>query len=238
MNKLLPKISVVIPAYNEEGYIGKTLKTIKNQTYQGPIEIIVVNNGSTDKTAQVVKKLGIKVINESKKGAANARQAGLISATGEIVATTDSDALLPKDWLSRIVQEFEKHPKAVAITGLWNYYDGSPLLRFLTWVINPPSHWLLKWYSGANSSYKRSAALKIGGYNTKLTIAEDCDIIRRLKSEGEVFRFISSQVKVSARRFQKLGLIGAVWDHIASHLESTLSFLPKPKTAFRSGSEV
>src|SRR3989344_2814273 len=102
MKKL--KISVVIPAYNEEKYIAKTLKSLINQDFPRELfEIIVVNNGSTDKTHQVAEKFGVKVIRYNKvQGVSAARDVGSRIAEGEIIAGTDAYTVVPRHWLKTI----------------------------------------------------------------------------------------------------------------------------------------
>lgn len=95
------KISVVIPAYNEEKYIGKCLISLMNQTMK-PDEIIVVDNCSTDKTADVAKHFGARVILEPRKGTSYARNTGFDEADGEILARTDADTVVDKRWIENI----------------------------------------------------------------------------------------------------------------------------------------
>lgn len=91
----MPLVSVVIPAYNCEEYIKKTLKSIISQTYT-EIEIIVVNDGSTDKTSKIVKDMCkdyniIKLVTQNNSGQATARNKGISLAKGEFIAFCDSD---------------------------------------------------------------------------------------------------------------------------------------------------
>src|SRR5437867_4093008 len=95
----IPKVSVVIPAYNEEHYIADCIRSVQKQQVSFPYEIIVVNNASVDKTEEVTQDLGAIVVNESKKGLAYARAAGLEVAKGEILVYLDADVRLTEDWL-------------------------------------------------------------------------------------------------------------------------------------------
>lgn len=100
------KVSVVIPAYNEEKYIGKCLQSILNQT-EKPDEIIVVDNNCTDRTVEIAQKLGARIVKEKTKGITAARNAGFEAAKYEIIARTDADTIVPDDWISRIKKAFE-----------------------------------------------------------------------------------------------------------------------------------
>jgi glycosyltransferase involved in cell wall biosynthesis len=95
-------ISVVIPALNEERYLGKCLESLMRQDYHHSFEIIVVDNGSTDNTVSIANSYGVNVISEFRRGAAWARQRGFESATSAIIASTDADTILPVNWLSQI----------------------------------------------------------------------------------------------------------------------------------------
>jgi glycosyltransferase involved in cell wall biosynthesis len=109
------KISVVIPTHNEEKYIGECLESIANQT-EKPDEVIVVNNNCTDKTVEIAQKFNVTIILEEKQGITYARNAGFNAAQYEIIARTDSDTILPKDWISKIKKAFED-PELGALSG-------------------------------------------------------------------------------------------------------------------------
>jgi len=124
LNKKLPRISVVIPAWNEEENIANTIKSIKNQNYpKEKMEIIVVNDGSTDKTGEIAKSFsGITVIdrvknpefNELKAGALNA---GIKKAKNEILVLIDADSILKRDAIRNAVWEIVKNPELGAVSG-------------------------------------------------------------------------------------------------------------------------
>jgi len=114
------KISVVIPAYNEERYLRRTIRSLKNQTLKAN-EIIVVDNGSTDKTKEVAESLGAKVIIEKRKGVGFARRAGFEKALYDIIVTTDADTIFPKNWLSRIEKTFAENPRVIAVGGPYQF---------------------------------------------------------------------------------------------------------------------
>ena len=101
------KYSVVIPCFNEENYLKRTIKSLQSQDYKGNFEIIVVDNNSTDNTAIIAKRLGVRVISEKNPGVCFARQKGTLSASGSIVISTDADTVFKKNWLSKIDKKFE-----------------------------------------------------------------------------------------------------------------------------------
>ncbi len=104
------KLSVVIPAYNEENGIGLTLdsipvKELEKAGYE--VEKIVVNNASTDRTAEVAIQHGARVVFQPKRGYGNAYQTGFFKATGTIIASGDADMTYPFDYLPEILRQME-----------------------------------------------------------------------------------------------------------------------------------
>lgn len=215
-----PKMSVVIPAYNEADFIGTTLKSILNQTYRN-FELIVVDNNSTDNTREVAEKYGAKVVFEGKKGVASARQKGFHEARGEIIVCTDADSMVPENWLEKIVSEYEKDPSLVGFGGLGVLYSGPVTARAAARYLFAAFWFLDKILSGGwnlagfNMSVKKDAFLKVGGFNTNLTLGEDIDLAERLRSVGKVKIDSSFLVNVSGRRY-RFGLFGGVMTYAPS----------------------
>lgn len=95
-------VLAVIPAYNEEKNILRTLLSLSANTTSRSVEIIVVNNNSVDKTEMLVKAAGATCILESKQGITAARNAGLAAARGKYVLNADADSIYPKDWIEEM----------------------------------------------------------------------------------------------------------------------------------------
>src|SRR5258706_15392459 len=108
------KVSVVVPAYNEEKYIRACIESILNQEEKAD-EIIVINNNSTDKTVDILKQYPIKIVNETEQGMIQARNRGFNEAQYEIIARTDADTIVPPDWIAKIKKNFENE-KLVALS--------------------------------------------------------------------------------------------------------------------------
>ena len=215
-----PKITVVIPAYNEAEFIGTTLKSILNQTYRN-FELIVVDNNSTDNTRQVAEKYGAKVVFEGKKGVASARDKGFREARGEIIVCTDADSIVPENWLEKMVSAYEKEPDLVGFGGLGVLYSGTVTARAAARYLFSGFWFLDKILSGGwnlagfNMSVKKAAFLKIGGFDTNLTLGEDIDLAERLRSVGKVKIDSSFLVNVSGRRY-RFGLLRGVLTYAPS----------------------
>jgi uncharacterized repeat protein (TIGR01451 family) len=113
-----PKVSVIVPAYNEEGHIASCLEAIRNQDYGGDMEVIVINDGSTDRTAEIASKYPINLIDlKTNVGKANALNVGIERSKGEILVFSDSDSELASDAVRLLVNSLEEHPDAGAVAG-------------------------------------------------------------------------------------------------------------------------
>ncbi|MGB9598499.1 MAG: glycosyltransferase [Minisyncoccales bacterium] len=210
-----PIFSVVIPAFNEEKFLPKCLESLKKQDFKR-FEVIVIDNNSTDKTTEVVKKFKINLISEKNQGVAFAREKGFRSAKGKIIAFTDADTILPNNWLSKIFEEFENNKNLVAFGGSCEFYSGSPLARLASKFLLPIFLHLDKFFSGGwnlmgcNMAIKKEALLKIGGFNTNLQLNEDVEISYRLREIGRVKLDPKFKVMTSGRRFRHGLILGLI----------------------------
>lgn len=114
-------VSVIVPVYNREELLPNCLASLVAQDYPR-LEIIVIDDGSTDRTAEVARRYPVKVISlDENQGAAIARNEGANAATGDYLAFTDSDCVAPPDWVSKMVAVLEENPGFVGVNGT---YDG------------------------------------------------------------------------------------------------------------------
>ncbi len=120
------KVSVIIPAYNEEKYLPSCLEALQKQ--QEPAdEIIVVDNNSTDKTANIAREFDVILVREKKQGMIPARNLGFNTAKFDILARIDADTIVPSSWVKRIKEDFSNN-KIVGLTGPCYFYDFSKFL--------------------------------------------------------------------------------------------------------------
>jgi uncharacterized repeat protein (TIGR01451 family) len=113
-----PRVSVIVPAYNEEAHITSCLDAIQKQDYGGEIEVIVVNDGSTDRTAEIASKYPINLVDlKANAGKANALNAGIERSKGDILVFSDSDSELASDAVRLLANSLEEHPDAGAVAG-------------------------------------------------------------------------------------------------------------------------
>lgn len=108
----MPKFSIVIPVYNVEKYLKRTLDSVFNQTYQD-FEVIVVNDGCTDKSMDIAKKYHTKIIDNKRVGVSEARNIGEKEATGEYLLFLDSDDYWDKELLEKINKSLDNKPDLV-----------------------------------------------------------------------------------------------------------------------------
>ena len=228
----MQKVSVVIPAYNEEKWIGKTLEAILAQDYPN-YEVIVVDNASTDKTSDIVRGFSdarLKLISEPRKGLLFAREAGRREASGSIIAQLDADCLPDPKWISKGALLLADHEDWVGVTGPYVYYDASPWLRTITYLGQVSIFKFLSIFVqttkrggviiGGNCFIRKSAIDSAGGYATHLDFyGEDTDTACRIAKYGWIKYTPKIFLKTSARRLQSvgfftvLGLYGKAFTH-------------------------
>jgi len=237
------KLSFVIPAYNEEAYLGKCLESVleesKNKGYN--LEIIVVNNASTDKTKEIAQSFpGIKVVDEPQKGLVMARKAGYLASSGDIIAHIDADTRLPKGWLDKVFSEFSGNPNLAALSGPYIYYDLPSHVRYFVrlfyyagYVNHLFNHIVIRkgaMLQGGNFIVKREAFEKIGGFNLKFDFyGEDTDVAKRIQKVGKVKFSFDLPMHTSGRRLKKGGVIVSGIRYAVNHFWTILFNKPFTK---------
>lgn len=190
-------ISVIIPAHNEEKHIRKCLSSFFKQSYKN-YELIVVNDGSTDKTEFIVKGLQkhnkkIKLIS-FKKGhsAAFARNRGAEKAKGEILVFIDADQFVESDFLYRIVKNFQNKADALVgkVFGASSTFIGRcyAARKWLFWLTRQCKKQILtKDKPGCILAIRKRAFISLRGYDEKLFYKEDADFANRTKEKYSVW---------------------------------------------------
>ncbi len=236
-SKGLPSVSVVIPAYNEEKYLPSCLESIKKQDYTAKYEVIVVDNASTDNTAKIARYWGAKVVYESKRSPACARQKGVEAATGEIIAFIDADTQAPACWLSTIISRFVRQPETVVISGPYAYCDAGSIARIASYVGNFINiiidHLFRKVFRkggaiwGCNFAVRRSALLKVGGFDTSIKFyGEEYELSLRLKRAGKGRIMPRLFVLTSARRLKRIGVVNQYWNWMVDYFSVLFWYEP------------
>ncbi len=204
------KISIVIPTYNEEKFIGKSLECIGGlATNDWEVEVMIIDAKSTDRTKEIAKSYGARVVDIEHRGIGFARQQGIKYATGDIIAYTDADTCVPKDWLVRYVEVLTK-PQVVFAYGPFKVVDGTfPYYHFINYI-QFYGWWLfsvifrLPLAAGQNLAFWKKKAQIVGGFNVKLRLMEDNDLSLRMSKIGKVV-FLWNLVVYSSGRRSKEG---------------------------------
>ncbi len=123
-------LSVVIPSYNDAAMLRECLRALAAQTRQ-PDQLIVVDNGSTDDSADVARAAGAIVVFEPLRGVLHATAAGFDAATGDILGRLDADSRPRPDWVARVMADFRTDPTLDAVTGGGIFYGGRAFWRFV-----------------------------------------------------------------------------------------------------------
>lgn len=201
-------LSLIIPVYNEENYIGACLDSIASQSVK-PFEVIVVDNNSTDKTVVIAESYGfVKIIKEKRQHQSYAQHTGFDSAGGDIIGRIDADTVLPKDWVKNILASFAANPKLLAASGSGRAYDvifpglGQFFFNLYFNISNLFAGRRLMW--GSNCVFLRSVWPKI---KPELTLSrgiwEDYDLGFCLAKYGLIGRMKDNDVLISYRSIRK-----------------------------------
>jgi len=192
-----PLVSVVIPAYNRAGIIGETIENVLQQTY-GNIEIIVVDDGSTDETQSVLRSYGgrIRWATQKNAGPAAARNRGVAMANGEIIAFQDSDDVWHRSKIERQVSLLQRSRESVcSVCNCIVQLPGIVVRSFEHARIHPPLEegvWLNPAEVLATRfilfnqavAIRRKVLERIGGFDESYRLMEDMDLALRLSLEG------------------------------------------------------
>jgi glycosyltransferase involved in cell wall biosynthesis len=124
------RLSVVIPVRNDAAMLATALESLGAQ-HRPPDEIVVVDNGSSDQSAEVAHAAGARVVPQPVRGIPSAASTGYDAATGDIIARIDADSICPPNWLARIERRFEREPGLDLLTGDARFYGSSELVHRL-----------------------------------------------------------------------------------------------------------
>lgn len=229
------KISVIIPAHNEEHYIGNALTALAQQTFpRQDFEIIVVDNASTDRTSEVAKAGGADtILLESRKGTNQARQTGLENSVGEIVAFLDADCIPEQWWLERLHKKLNKnknHCAAVAGSYMFSWQEGETFFicqLLYQWIVLPAVSSVVGHIFkrggvlyGGNFATFREHFEKVEGIDTSFAFfGDDASIAKRLGQIAPVEFDPSLYVASSARRFNRDGVWKTNWEYTKNYFK-------------------
>jgi len=210
--RLVPRLSLVIPAYNEERFLPRLLDSVEAaaQRYvHGPaaVQVIVANNASTDRTAELARARGCHVVPVAKRSIAAARNAGFAAARGAIVGFVDADMQIHPG-------TFDAIDKAVASDRIIGGATGCTLDRWslglaVTYALFIPMVWLTRFDTGVVFCRRRDFETT-GGYDESLRVAEDVAFLFALRRVGRtqgkrLTRLRHVKAVASTRKFDEYG---------------------------------
>lgn len=192
-------LTVIVPVYNEEKLIGECLDSLLHQTLNpDQYEIIVIDNNSTDASAQIASRKGIRVERELRKGYVHAIRRGIELSSTEFIAFTDADCRVPANWAEKVLGNFEDSDQIVGIGGKVSFFDIPVILDKLLQVIL----YLNKALPGNNMAVRRTALLDMGGIDPRINLGVDYWLTLKLRSLGQLKVDRSLVVKTSGRRLR------------------------------------
>jgi len=190
-------ITVIIPAYNAEKTIEMTLRALQDQTYRGKFETIVVDDGSKDRTPEIVRGFkDVKLLQQPNAGPAKARNHGAREAKGDIIIFTDSDCVPECDFIEKMAEPFTD-PTIAGVSGTYRTLNKEHLIaRFEGYEIAQRHDRMARmetidFIGTAYAGYRRDVFLKFGGFNETFRTAsgEDPELSYRISKAGHKLVF-------------------------------------------------
>jgi glycosyltransferase involved in cell wall biosynthesis len=229
-----PLISVIIPAYNEEENILKTLYSLSTSATKYPIEVIVVNNNSVDETENLAVACNVTCITEKKQGITNARNGGLAIAKGKYMLNADADTIYPENWIDDMVNPLINDESICLTYGTFSFVPiaGTPrLVYFFYEYIADLNRTICKIYKeeainvyGFNSACRREQCLSVDGFNHPPGSNEDGWLAIKLRTKGygklHWMKLSRSIVWTTDRRIQiDGGLFKATFNRVLKYIK-------------------
>jgi len=217
-------LSIVIPTLNEEKYLPRLLESIKKQGFSD-FEIIIADDNSKDNTVNIAKRFSAKIISGGLP--AKARNNGAKVAKGDVILFLDADVILPKGFLKKAINVFEKRkldigtfflvPKKSKIAAfLFNLLYNYPIVVFEKILPHAAMAILVK----------KDIFFEVGGFDEEITLGEDHYFARQVNKKGK-FGIIKTKVLISTRRFRKDGWVKTFFKYWSCEVYMTLIGPPK-----------
>jgi glycosyltransferase involved in cell wall biosynthesis len=207
-SRTFPTISIIVPAHNEEDYIGATLDALNRQDYPA-CEIVVVANGCTDRTAELAQEKCHRLVTLSEKGLGPARNFGGRVATGDLLIFLDADTILEPDALRIIAEQFTTRDAGGTLKGQPD--SGRFAYRLIYGLKNFIHRFVVRNGSSGVIICWREQFASVGGFDERLELRENSELIRRLKRFGG-YKYIGiTTATTSMRRYDRRGVWPIVW---------------------------
>jgi len=228
-------ISCIVPVFNGEAFIGEALESVFAQTLL-PAEVIVVDDGSSDRTADVVRRFGkrVRYLRQQNAGPAAARNRGIEAASGELIAFLDADDLWLEEKLARQAQRFARRPELeISLTHVRNFWVAELRAEEERMQDHPLATSALPGYVTQAMMARRRVFETVGPFDEKLRVGEDTDWFLRASDCGAVLEVLPDVLV--RRRFHEGNLSrqrAAIRDHlvdaVARSLRRRRSEVPPP----------
>ncbi|MDI6840942.1 MAG: glycosyltransferase [bacterium] len=197
----LPKVSVIVPVYNGERTLMECLNSLMKLKYpRDRLEIIVVDNNSTDRTKEIATQFPVTYVFERHRNWAAAKNRGLTICTGELVAFLSHDCIIHRDWISEFVKEFQVDEVGGCGGNILPYRIRNWIDRYYYQFIYSNKRWVSEikypfpWIIGLNSIFRRNDLIAIGGFDEKIGRCDDVDISWRVQLKGRTLKYISQAI--------------------------------------------
>jgi glycosyltransferase involved in cell wall biosynthesis len=208
-----PAVSIIVPAYNEEAFLEPTLRALHAAAagLGAPYEIIVVDDGSTDRTAAIAREQGARVVAVHVRQIAAARNAGARAAQADLLIFVDADTLVPASVLTQAVAAMRSG--AVGGGAAARMTDGHP--RWAQWLLVAVS-WMMcrvRWAAGCFVFARRDAFERAGGFDERYFASEEIHFSRAVKRLGR-FVMIPDRVVTSGRKADAFSFGQTMWQFV------------------------
>jgi glycosyltransferase involved in cell wall biosynthesis len=225
MNHALPFVSIVVPVLNGEQTIRECLVSLLRADYPPERqEILVIDNGSTDRTAEIVKSFPVRYLRgEQRLGAPAARNRGIEASRGEILAFTDADCVVSRGWLRELVQTFDEEGVGGVAGEVYAYPPMTPAERYAARVrhLSPQrylSRPLLPFAVFANLAFRREVFDKVGVLDDSLIQGDSTDFCTRfLRGTGLKLKYAPNAVVFHRHRATTWEFFKQQWDYGRGH---------------------
>lgn len=199
-----PLVSIVIPAYNEEVNLLSTIHSLSNNETSFGVEIIVVNNNSTDRTQQVLDRLKVRSFFESKQGCGPARQLGQKNAKGKFILMADADCIYPPMWIEKMTRALMEDESVSCVYGRYSFLSTTDKPRWKLFIYESLRDVMAEFRHqrrpclnalGMSMGYVKDLGLRVGFVNKDLR-GEDGRLCLLLKNLGRIKQVRDRSIRV------------------------------------------
>ncbi len=229
-----PEVSVVLPAYNEETSILKTLSCFSKSITNRSVEVIVVNNNSSDNTEAIVLSTGARCVKEPIQGITQARNTGLAAARGKYILNADADSLYPPHWIEQMAKRLDDN-SITSVYGRFGFLPTTGTWRIVYFFYETMGD-AVRWYKrkfkeeavnvfGCNSGFRKEQALQVDGFNHPPSANEDGYLALKLRNKGfgrlQYVSDLRALAWTSDRRIQRVD--GGIWNGFLKRFKSVVT---------------